>query len=369
MAPVKILLKKKELEKIKELTKKGQEDVRVVKRAIILKSRHLNMATEDIVELLDVDAKTVSNTLNNYLEFGLDIAIFDAPRTGRPIEFDDREKTNIIAMVCANPPDGYARWTIDLIAEESMKQGHVESISKSKIQVVLQEHELKPWREKMWCIPKLDDEYIKRMEDVLAVYEKDYDFKYPVVCLDEKPVPLIDNKYEKIPFSEGKIAKKDYEYLRDGSANVFCAVEPLVGNFYNKVTERRTRKDFARFINEISDYYPSAEKITLVMDNLNIHSEKSLIEYYGEEKGMQLWSRFDAHYTPKHASWLNQAEIAIGMYSTQCLGDGRVGSIEKLKEKTKHWNKSANRKNKIIKWTFNKTKAREKFKYTPSGEN
>ena len=143
MAPIKIFLKKNELAKIKTLTKKGLEDVRVVKRALILKSRHMGISTEDIVELLDVDSKTVSNTLNNYLEFDFEISVYDAPRTGRPIEIGDREKANIVAMVCSNPPDGYARWTIDLIAEESVKRGHVESISKGKIQVVLQEDELK----------------------------------------------------------------------------------------------------------------------------------------------------------------------------------------------------------------------------------
>ena len=102
------------------------------------------------------------------------------------------------------------------------------------------------------------------------------------------------------------------------------------------------------------------------MDNLNIHSEKSLIENYGEVRGRWIWNRFEVHYTPKHASWLNQAEIAIGIYSRQCLGDGRVGSIEKLKKMTSHWNKSANRKNKIIEWNFSRKKAREKFNYDPT---
>lgn len=368
MTPIKILLQKNDLAKIKDLTKKGLEDVRVVKRALILKSRHMGIGTEDIINLLDLDPKTVSNTLNNYLEFGFDVAVYDAPRTGRPLEFDDREKANIVAMVCSNPPDGYARWTIDLIAEESVSRGHVESISRSKVQVVLQEHELKPWREKMWCIPELDEEYITRMEDILKVYEKDYDKRFPVVCIDEKPVALIDNKYEKTPLAEEKIIKKDYEYTRNGSANVFCAVEPLAGKFFNKVTERRTREDFAKFVNGIANYYKDAEKIILIMDNLNTHNEKSLIEHYGEERGQLLWNKFDVHFTPKHASWLNQAEIAIGMYSRQCLGDGRVGSIDKLYEMTAHWNKSANKKNKIIQWTFNRKQAREKFSYTTSGK-
>ena len=170
MKTIEIKLRKNDLKKIRELTKKGWADMRVVKRALILKYRHLGLGTSDIVELLDVDPSLVPITLNNYLEFGLEITIEDAPRTGRPIEFDDRDKTKIIAMVCTGPPEGYARWTLELIQGESIKRGIVESISKSKIQVILEEHELKPWREKMWCIPELDDEYINKMEDILKVY-------------------------------------------------------------------------------------------------------------------------------------------------------------------------------------------------------
>ncbi len=370
MAPIKIKLSKNELATIKELIRKGLEDVRVIKRALILKSRHLGMATNDIVELLDVDAKTISRTLGNYHEFGLEVTIQDAPRTGRPIELDDRDKSNIVAMVCSNPPDGYARWTIDLITEESINRKLVPSISKSKIQVILQEHEFKPWREKMWCIPDLTDEYINRMEDVLQVYEKGYNSSKPVVCVDEKPVALIDDKYERISGTPSNVTKKDYEYKRNGSANVFCAVEPLKGKYINKVTTSRKKTDFAKFLNDIAIQYKSSKKIVLIMDNLNTHTPTSLIEQYGEKAGKKLWDRFEVHYTPKHASWLNQAEIAIGMYSRQCLGDGRVGDINKLKKITKFWNKSANKKKTLIKWEFNRKKAREKFNYemVSSGE-
>lgn len=363
MAPIEINLTAHDLKTIKELTKKGMADVRVVKRALILKSRHLGMSTEDIVELLDVDPSLIPITLNNYIEFGLKITIEDAPRTGRPINFDDRDKANIVAMVCSYPPEGYARWTLDLIAEESIKRGLVESISKSKIQVILEEHELKPWREKMWCIPNLDDEYIERMEDVLQVYEKPYNSQKPVVCLDEKPVPLFGNKFEKIPYSPGEIGKKDYQYTRDGSVNVYCAVEPLKGSYINKVTDNRKKPEFAKFLNDLNNKYKTAEKIVLVMDNLNTHNKTSLIEFYGKEKADILWNRFEIHYTPKHASWLNQAEIAIGMYSRQCLGDGRVESIDNLKKITKFWNKSINKKRTIIQWKFNRKKARDKFNY------
>ncbi len=363
MAPIKITLSKKDLSEIKKLMKKGDVNVRIIKRAQILKFRHHGLGTTEISQLLDVDPKLISITLNNYLEFGLKITIEDSPRTGRPINFDDRDKSNIIALVCSEPPEGYARWTLDLIKVNCENNGIVKSISRSSIQIILNEHELKPWREKMWCVPKLDDEYINRMEDILKVYERPLNTDKPVVCIDEKPVALIGDKYERIPAQPGKIGKKDYEYTRNGSANVFCAVEPLVGNYINKVTEDRKKTDFAKFLNELIKKYNTAKKIVLVMDNLNTHNKSSLIELYGNEKGEKIWKHFEVHYTPKHASWLNQAEIAIGMFSSQCLGDGRVADINKLKEKTAKWNKSINKKAKVIKWKFNRKDAREKFNY------
>lgn len=364
MAPIKIKLTEEELKKIKNITKKGKADCQVSTRALILKFRHLNKGSNEICELLDLTRKTVANTLNNYLELGLDRAIEDDYRSGRPLIFDDRDKANIIAMVCTEPPEGHARRTIDLIKTEAIKNGHVNSISKSKIQIILQEHEFKPWREKMWCVPNLTEEYIERMEEILEVYESDYNDKKPVVCIDEKPVALIGDKHEREKSIPGKVGLKDYEYSRNGSANVFCAVEPLKGKYINRVTDNRKGPEFAKFIYDISRKYSSADKIILIMDNLNTHKIKSLVDYYGEEKAVTIWNRFEIHYTPKHASWLNQAEIAIGMYSRQCLGDGRVGTIENLKKITKGWNESTNKKKTIIQWKFNREKAREKFDYS-----
>lgn len=138
------------------------------------------------------------------------------------------------------------------------------------------------------------------------------------------------------------------------------------GQFYMPVnTKRRCGSDFAKFIKLLSEKYDNAEKIVLVMDNLSTHKEKHLIEYYGEDEGKKLWNKFEVHYTPKHGSWLNQAEIAIGMYSRQCLGDGRVGTIENLKFQTHAWNKRINKKKTKINWRFTKSKARKSLGYTP----
>lgn len=362
MTPLKLRLKPKELYCIKCYVK--YEEARVIKRANILNCLHLGYGTGEISNILNVDPKTVTNIANTYIEAGFDSALYDDERSGRPIDFDDRERSRIIAMVCSNPPDGTYRWTLDLIVEEAEKRELIEqAISREQVRIILQEHDLKPWQEKMWCIGKLDDEYIKRMEDILDVYARPYDEKTPVVCVDEKPVALIGDTRERIlPKNSGDILKKDYEYVRDGSVNVFCAVEPKAGKYINTVTERRCGGDFAKFIKSLSEKYSDVKKIVLVMDNLATHKEKHLIDLYGED-GKELWNKFEVHYTPKHGSWLNQAEIAIGMYSRQCLGDGRIGTLENLKLQTKAWNKRANKKKIKINWRFTKSKARKSLFY------
>ena len=366
MVPLKITLRKKEVFAIKEFVK--YEEARVIRRANILNCLHHGYSSSEISLILNIDQKTVTNVGNAYLESGFDSALYDDERSGRPIDFDDRERSRIIAMVCTNPPSGSYRWTLDLIVEEAEKRELVDrSISREQVRIILQEHDLKPWQEKMWCIGKLDEEYIRKMEDVLEVYARPYNEKKPVVCVDEKPVALIGDTRDRIlPKDPGDILKKDYEYKRNGSVNVFCAVEPKAGKYMNTVTQQRCGSDFAKFIKSLSDKYSGAEKIVLVMDNLATHKEKHLLDFYGEKEGKNLWDKFEVHYTPKHGSWLNQAEIAIGMYSRQCLGDGRIGTIENLKLQTRAWNKRANIKKVKINWRFTKSKARKSLGYSPA---
>ena len=252
-------------------------------------------------------------------------------------------------MVCSDPPEGFDRWTLRLLQEKAIGSNVVETISHETIRVILEEHDLKPWQQRSWCVPDLDQEFIERMEDVLKIYEKPYDAVNPVVCIDEKPIQLLKDVRPPSGIAPGEIEKIDYEYKRNGTANVFCAVEPLVGDYMNRVTDCRTGDEFAKFIASVERRYEFAPKITLIMRNLNTHCEKSLVRFYREEEGKRIWSRFDVHYTPKHGSWLNQAEIAIGMYSRQCLGKARIPDIETLRKKTAAWNKVANRKKVRIK--------------------
>lgn len=215
----------------------------------------------------------------------------------------------------------------------------------------------------MWCVAQIDDEYKKRMEDVLAVYEKKYDRKEPVVCLDERPLVLHADVRAPEASRPGKVARRDGEYKRNGTANAFCAVEPKVGRHFTKITKTRKAWQFARMVAEIVRAYPRVRTIHLVMDNLNTHREKSLIKCFGDRRGRKLWAKLTPHYTPKHGSWLNQAEIEISMFSRQCLGKVRVPDLPAMKTRARAWNRRMNRDQVKIDWKFTRKKAREKFKY------
>jgi hypothetical protein len=177
----------------------------------------------------------------------------------------------------------------------------------------------------MWCVADLDDEYIARMEDVLETYERPYDPNEPVVCLDEKPITLHSEVRPFSPAEPGREARRDSEYERRGTANVFCAVEPKAGRYFTYPTADRSGVEFAQVLFDLALQYPEAETIHLVMDNLNIHRRKSLTNLLGDDFGGEVWDRFTVHYTPTHGSWLNQAEIEIGI-----LSPGNVSASEEF---------------------------------------
>jgi hypothetical protein len=215
----------------------------------------------------------------------------------------------------------------------------------------------------MWCIGELTAEYIRRMEEILDLYESKYDLFEPVVCLDEKPVKLRSDSRASIPMQPGRPLKRDYEYVRHGKVNVFCSVEPKAGKHFAKATPNRTAPEFAKMLSDIARRYPKARKIHLVMDNLNTHFEKSLIEHFGERRGKKLWRRFKPHYTPTHGSWLNQAETEIGIFIGHYVGKSRVPDLTTLQAKVRAWNYEANARRIKFNWRFTKAKARKKMGY------
>jgi DDE superfamily endonuclease len=215
----------------------------------------------------------------------------------------------------------------------------------------------------MWCLPQIDTTYLTRMEDVLELYERPHNPQEPVVCLDEKPVSLHGEVRMPEAARPGVVAKRDSEYKRKGTANVFCAVEPRAGRHFTFPTPRRSGAEFAKVIATIARRYPLSRTIHLVVDNLNIHCRKSLTNHFGAELGTLLWSRFTVHYTPKHGSWLNQAELEIGLFARQCLGKRRIADLAALKSEAHAWNREINRKRTLIQWKFSRQDARNVFHY------
>jgi hypothetical protein len=200
------------------------------------------------------------------------------------------------------------------------------------------------------------------MESVLDVYKTRYNKAIPVICMDESPKQLIKETRLPISGKPGSEAKADYEYERCGVVNIFMANEPLAGKRYVKVTETRTKTDWARFIKEIADqHYPLAKKIRLVMDNLATHKPAALYETFPPREAKRIWDRFEFIYTPKHGSWLNMAEIELHVLMGQCL-NRRIDDIEIMKQEVKAWQKDRNNKEAIINWQFTNDKARIKLK-------
>lgn len=208
--------------------------------------------------------------------------------------------------------------------------------------------------------PKQNGSFIANMEMVLDVYKRPFNPRYPVVCMDESPKQLIAETKVPIPASPGQPARHDYEYRRCGVCNIFMACEPLAGKRMVKTTERKTRRDWASFLEEIADQYKEAEKITLVMDNLNTHTPGSLYETFQPDKAKALWDRFEFVYTPKHGSWLNMAEIELNVLTGQCL-NRRIDDIAVVRKEVRAWQEYRNNKNAKVNWQFTAKNARIKL--------
>lgn len=200
------------------------------------------------------------------------------------------------------------------------------------------------------------------MEDVLDVYQRPYDPEYPQVCLDEASKQLIGETRTAVPAAPGQAAREDYEYVRNGTASLFMMFEPLTGKRHVEVTGRRTRKDFARCVRMLVDeMYPQAKKIVLVMDNLNTHNIASLYEAYEPAEAKRLADKLEIHYTPKHGSWLDMAEIELGILSRQCL-HRRLGTIQELAREVSAWEADRNAKDSKVNWRFTNSQARIKLR-------
>jgi len=213
----------------------------------------------------------------------------------------------------------------------------------------------------MWCIEAINDEFRERMYDILDLYQEPYSPKKPVVGVDERPKQLLGEKRKPIPMKPGRPERYDYGYVRKGRVNIFVAVEPKGGRRDVEVTHRRTRKDFALYMKRLVDeVFQDASVVRVVVDNLNIHSKASFYETFDKDEAERLLNKIEFHYTPKHASWLNVAEIEISAMNVECAGR-RIKDKETLIQELQAWAERRNKSKKKIDWQFTKKDADRKL--------
>jgi transposase len=356
-----ITLTTDEHERLRTFIQGGKGAFRRLKRAQILLAAAGGSTDADIAANVAVGTATVYRTKRRFVEEGLDAALREEPRPGADRKLDAKEEALLIATACSAPPEGRARWTLELLAGEMVRLTPHQSLSSETIRRRLAENELKPWLKKMWCIPKVDTEFVARMEDVLELYAEKPDERHPVVCFDETPRQLIGESRVPVPPKPGRVARFDYEYVRNGTANVFMFVDAHRGWRHAKVTDRRTRLDFAECMRDLVDiHYPKAERIRVVMDNLSTHTPSALYDSFEPAEARRILRRLEIHYTPKHASWLNMVEIEIGVMVSQCL-DRRIPTKERLVKEVRAWEKRRNLEKARIRWLFTLEKARRKL--------
>jgi transposase len=356
-----VTLSSEERAELAALVKGGKAAVRRIKRAQILLATDAGSTDEQVATNVGVGTSTVYRTKQRFVEEGLDRALAEAPRPKPPRKLTAQDEAMLVAVACSKPPKGRANWTLQLLADEMVRLTVHERISDETVRRRLAELDLKPWQKKMWCVPKLDAEYVARMEDVLALYAEPADSKRPVVCFDETPRQLIGEARVPVRAEPGKRARFDYEYVRNGTANVFMFVDVHRPWRHAKVTDRRACTDFAECMRDLVDvHYPEAERIRVVLDNLSAHTPSALYQTFEPAEARRILSRLEFHFTPKHASWLNMVEIEIGVMVSQCL-DRRIPDKATLVSEITAWERRRNAERAGIRWMFTVERAREKM--------
>ena len=356
-----ITLTSEEREELRSLVQGGKGRFRRLKRAQILLAASSGSSDAAIAKNVAVGGSTIYRTKRRFVEEGLEAALSEEPRPGADRKLAAKEEALLVATACSAPPAGRARWTLALLADAMVRLTKHDSLSSETIRRRLAENKLKPWQKKMWCIPKVDAEFVARMEDVLELYAEVPDEQRPVVCFDETPRQLIGEARVPVVAKPGRPARFDYEYVRNGTANVFMFIDVHRPWRHAKVTDRRTSHDFAECMRDLVDvHYPKAAQIRVVMDNLSTHTPAALYERFDAAEARRILRRLELHYTPKHASWLNMVEIEIGVMVSQCL-DRRIPSKSILVREVKAWERRRNSEKSRIRWVFTLERAREKL--------
>jgi transposase len=354
-------LSQDERDQLAALLSGGRHPARKIKRAQILLAADAGVGDAAIAASVSVGGSTVYRTKRRFVEGNLEFALAEEARPGAARKLTGREEALLVATACSRPPEGRARWTLDLLAGEMVKLTEHATVSRETVRRRLAEKELKPWQKDMWCIPKVDGAYVARMEDVLDLYAEQPDPQYPVVCFDESPTQLIGEVREPIPVAPGRRQRYDCEYRRNGTANLFVFLDAHKSWRHVKVTDHRAATDFAHCMRDLVDvHYPRAELIRVVLDNLSTHTAGALYETFPAHEAHRVLERLEFHYTPKHASWLNMVEIEIGVLRSQCL-NRRIGERKGLVSEIKAWEKKRNDTGARVKWMFTTDRARVKL--------
>lgn len=333
----------------------------MIKRAQVLLSAADGVADEVIAATVRVGTSTVYRLKQRFVEEGVERALNEAKRPRPERKLAAHEEALLVAVACSDPPAGRARWTLRLLADEMVTLTSHKKLSDETVRRRLAEMDLKPWQKKMWCIPKIDAEYVTRMEDVLALYAEPPDPCRPVVCFDETPRQLIGEERVPVRAEPGKRARFDFEYVRNGTANVFMFVDVNRPWRHAKVTDQRTCLDFAACMRDLVDeHYPDANCIRVVLDNLSAHTDSALYQAFEPAEARRILSKLEFHFTPKHASWLNMVEIEIGVMAQQCLSR-RIGDKKTLTSEISKWERRRNAERAKIRWMFTVDRAREKL--------
>jgi transposase len=342
----------------------GTQRVRKVTHAHILLKAHEGWTDQQITEALHVSVPTIERVRQRFVEDGLHPALCPRP-TRRKYQhlLDGSQEAHLLALACSSPPPGQRRWSLRLLASEMVRLEYIAEVSHVTIGHVLHDNELKPWLKQEWCIPpKQNAEFVYHMEDVLEVYQRPETARFPLICFDETPVQLISEVRQSLSAQAGSPERYDYEYRREGTANLFMFFAPLLNWRHIKVTPHRTKHDWATCMHElVSQHFPNAERCVLVEDQLNTHTPAALYETFEPAHARCLVDRLELHYTPKHGSWLNMAEVEFSVLSRQCL-NGYIPNQEVLIRETQAWETERNTQQATVEWRFTTADARIKLK-------
>jgi len=365
-----ITLTKAERERLEAMLTKDKAAARKLTRARIMLKADRGpdgpaWTDEQISQALDVTSSTVANVRERFVLESFEVALAGhSTRNTRRPKLDGECEARLIAALCGPAPAGSARWSLRLLADQAVELDiTAEPVSHETVRKTLKANRLKPWLKKEWCIPpEHNGEFVCHMEDILEVYRRPLDPQRPLLCLDELSYQLISETRTPQPLQHNRTRRYDYEYKREGVVNLFMVFAPLLGQRYVRVTKQRTARDWAHLIQYLVEVlFPDAECIVLVMDNLNTHVGGSLYEAFPPTEARRLLSKLEIHYTPKHGSWLNMAEIELSVLSQQCL-DRRLGTERVLAREVTAWMNARNASTTTVNWQFTTADARIKLK-------